>query len=304
MKQKLNFGPYATYVWTLITIVITVAIIFVCTYFPGLLWNMTSDNTGNQGSVTLDLPDVEEIISSSVDTSAIPPYYPPLVMGEQYPDATYTLVPIDEVSDSSGVATETDEKTDAFSQLVVSALKSYFYLSCSPSTIAQHTKLWSVSPEGQQNVVDTYCSVTVVVQQHTHLWTVTAYGSPTALTHLSRTPYSDADDASESMTWADEELKEYIVSDKDITPDLLQREFANFLVNSKSFNPQLSLKAADILEYEYYEILPNESTGEDRIHTIRFWTEPSGPTFEMVIHIQYTSKLVPLWQTMSISQVK
>lgn len=309
MKQKLNFGPYTTYLWTLITILITVAIIFVCTYLPGLLWNMTSDDTGNQGSVTLDLPDVEEIIASSVDTNAIPPYYPPLSEVAQNPDTTYTLVAVDDVINHNGTISETDEKITAFSELVVSAMQNYFFLSCSPSIIAQHTNLWSVCPEGQTETVDIYCSTTVVVQQHTHLWTVTAYGSPTGLTHLSRTPYSDSDNTSEALGWDDEEIKEQQIGFDSDTASYIQRTFSGFLVDSAAFNKQLAKESANIWEDQSYKIEFIGATATDaadsgELYTVHFWSDTYGAEFEMQIRVSHLSKGSALLQTLSISQVK
>lgn len=303
MKHKWNFGPYTTYLWTLITILITIAVIFVCTYLPGLLWDMTSQSTGKQQTAILDLPDVEEIISSSVDTNAIPPYYPPLSVMEQTPDTGYTLVAVDDVSDEFGVPSDANEKIAAFSELVVDAMNSYFYLSCSPSIIAQHTNLWSVCPEGQTDVIDTYYSTTVVVQQHTHLWTVTAYGSPTALTHLSRTPYSDSDTSSEALGWDDEEIQEQVSFDSNTSTNV-QNAFSDFLVDSSAFNELLSKDSGEILEYKNYEIVSVEAAGQEEIYTVRFWSDTYGAEFEMQIRISYFDKGLTLQQTLSISQVK
>lgn len=320
-KQKWNFGPYTTYLWTLITILITVAVIFVCTYFPGLLWDMTSQSTGEKQNVTLDLPDVEEIISSTVDTNAIPPYFPPLSSVELYPDATYSLVSVTDAPDapdgpdgpggSDGVdASGSDaEKINDFSELVVSAMDTYFYLSCSASTIAQHTNLWSVFVEGQDGSVGTYCSTTVVVQEHNHLWTVTAYGSPTALTHLSRTPYSDSDNTSGILEWDSEEIRETIISAETMmggygyADEMVKSSFANFLVDSAVFNTQLSMDAGDILEYANYDITSSDTSAQERIYTISFWSDSYGAAFEMVVNVRFLGKTISLWQTMSISQV-
>lgn len=277
MKQKLT--SYKTYLWTLITVLITVVIILASTYLPGVLWDMTFRSSETSQSIALDLPDVEEIISTSVENESKPSYYPSFAMNELFPDATYYLMPYSEsVVDTDAM----DSPIYAFSELVENAISHYFSAFCSASTIAQHTTAWNVVAEGYPGIVDIYYSCTVVVQLHNSLWTINAHGSPTALTHLSRTPYSESD------SFGTEESKWGVLPDKEaLLQEILPNALYAFLISADSFDSRISEEAEIVMKLENYMIVPfEENTAQDQSYTIYFWLENYDMDFEMVVNLQ------------------
>lgn len=276
--------------WTLITLMISVAIIFVCTSLPGFLWDMTSQSSEKRQSVTLDLPNVEKIISSSVDSNAVPKYFPLPSTSESLPDVEYRLEPSTDASESA------KQRIAAFSNLVKNAVSVYFSIPCSSSTIALHTDLWNVYMEGHSEIVDIYCSTTLVLQQGNILWTVTAYGSSTALTYLNRTPYSSSDYLLQPIDGD----YEYVLSDSTASSEILSIIFSDFLLNSHYFNPQIFkddyviLNSGTILE---------EDSSMQRSYTVSFRPENYTTEFQIIIHM-YQIKQIQVYRIMSIAQVK
>ena len=201
--------------WTGFTIILTIAIILGCTYFPGVLWNMAFTSAEEPQSVALQLPNMDTFIDPE-EIEIVPAYFPSDAQKEQYPNAEYELLPTNY---------ETEEGKafiSAFSKLVSEAIYDYFGILCTPEIIFEYTDLWRVFITGNPRMIAFYGSCTVILQQDHVLWQVTAYGSADTLTHLSRAPYSTT---GEEKTLADIYLHDYTLalSDQHVLDILLEQ---------------------------------------------------------------------------------
>lgn len=283
--------------WTGFTIVLTIAIILGCTYFPGILWNLTFSSAESQQSVALQLPDMDTFIDPE-ETEIIPTYFPSDATKEQYPNAEYEVL---STNTSTYESEEGQAFISAFSKLVSSAIYDYFGISCTPEIIFQYTDLWRVFVKGNPRMIEFYSSCTVILQQDHVLWQVTAYGSADALTHLSRTPYSAT---GEEKTLADIFHYDYTLafSDEQALEILLEHiRFLNKPLHASYFNGPFVADMEEMIADENY-LFYNMGNFQ---YKLTLWSGPQEKTYSFTFHLtRIGSKPTTLINLLSIERTE
>ena len=281
--------------WTGFTIVLTIAIILGCTYFPSILWNMTFSSTAEQQSIALQLPDMNTFIDPE-EIEIVPTYFPSDGRKEQYPNAEYEVL---STNTSTYESEEGQAFISAFSKLVSKAIYDCFGMSCTPEIIFEYTDLWRVFITGNPRMIEFYGSCTVILQQDHVLWQVTAYGSADTLTHLSRTPYSAT---GEEKTLADIYLHDYTLalSDEQVLEILLEHVKHLNKRHASYFNTPFVENMEEVLaeaNYIFYNMgdfqykLTLWSGPQEKTYSFTFHFAQSGPklnTFILLLSIQRT----------------
>lgn len=285
--------------WTGFTILLTVAIILFCTYFPGALWDMTFTSADVQQSVSLVLPNMDTLIKPE-DVNIVPPYFPSATMEKQYPNGKYELL---DTNTSTYESEEGQAFISGFSKLVNGAILQYWGMSCTTQIISQYTDLWRVFANDHPSMVGFYASCTMVLQQEHILWQVTAYGSPDGLTHLSRTPYTTTE---EEKSLADLPNHETVLS---YTDDAALNQLLN-TVNSKQFHPETfhTYFNGPFME-DLEQILADENYSfinmGNHIYKLYLWSDTYEKNYEIMAYMVRTgSKATALFSLLSIRQTQ
>ena len=169
---------HLTYVWSLITVILSVAIIFVSNLLPVSLLNISALPEGYDDPISLELPDnISYIISNPSENEELPTYFSTKIL-----NYIIEKTPVEQP--------KKDAEIDKFSYLLENVLANLFFIYTSADLIAQKCITWDVIDEYTTNVEDTIVSVNIVLMDSNNiLWIIDAYGNSSELTALSRTPY-------------------------------------------------------------------------------------------------------------------
>ena len=198
-----SFGKYTTYIWSLITIILSVIIIFVSVWLSSVAFNFSVFSKTSSESYNLDLPDVLEIISTSLDSQSAPAYYPPY--SEEILITDFRFEKVEEKDDT------VLNKIYDFSSILAECLEPLFDISTTAGSLALRCSVWNVYSNTSENFSDTLFSVNIILRDYYDVfWNITASGTPDRILSVSRTAYQSGESlGSESFSEFDIYIEEY-----------------------------------------------------------------------------------------------
>jgi len=175
-------NKYLSYLWTLITIILSMAIIFASTLLPASMLNISALPDNFSKPISLDLPDIFEIETKpSQDNDEHLIYFP------QH-DSAYNLSTefyIEEATEG-----EAPGEISQFSVLVTDAISMLFEVYTDSDYLSQKCVAWNVYSKSDRQFIDIIVSVNIILyDSYGTLWTITAYGDTFKITYLNRSPY-------------------------------------------------------------------------------------------------------------------
>jgi len=168
---------YTTYIWSLITVIISVAIIFAGTLLPGSLISNSKHYRNYSESFEIKLPKISERV---VDFDG-PEYYFGELEGDYY---------FEKLNINSTYSEMISNFTENVSLVLGDVFEIYITNDYSIEQLEMKCTVWGVFDRETKQRIDHIVSINTILFGNNHnLWNIFAYGKANEITHISRSLY-------------------------------------------------------------------------------------------------------------------
>lgn len=179
-KKEIRLGKYTTYIWSLITVILSVVIIFVSSLLPGSLLNLSYSDQQDE-SLNLDMP--QKLITTTLDSLKTPVYFPDNGSSSANNPELYSL----KKTNSSEMPSL--EAQNAFCRLAQNTIYTLFDIEVQLKNLQSKCYKWDVYLKSNNQLIDTMFQININLfdSNSGYYWIITTHGKKDAITHISRT---------------------------------------------------------------------------------------------------------------------